>query len=122
MPTVRKNNGQYITSGNPRGRPPVSLSLADAIRRRFPPERIVDMVEKLADDAKDERVRLAALQIISDRGYGKVLTEIEVTQHAPQAAVNWSAVAPERRRAMFDTVLEIEAVAGVTNGDEPSEH
>jgi hypothetical protein len=108
-------------SGNPRGRLPVGLTLADAIRRRFPPERIVDLLEKLTE-ATDERVRMMATQALADRGYGKVLTEVEITSRQPEAKVDWSTVTPERRRELMAAADEIEAIAETSGADDSVAH
>lgn len=77
-------------NANPRGRPSVGASLADAIRRRFPPERIVDHAEKLLDlalEQGDVSAGAKVLQILTDRGYGKILTEAaEAGGLSPQLA------------------------------------
>lgn len=109
------------TSGNAAGRPPVSLALADVIRRRFPPEVIADHLEALLA-SEDDRVRMAAVQFASDRGYGKVLTTVEMTQRAPEAAVDWSAVSPEKRVELLAAADEIEAIAVPVDSDEPVAH
>ena len=53
-------------------------SLAQAYRERFPVERIVALAEKLVENAESEAVRLSALQLIHDRGHGKVTERHEV--------------------------------------------
>lgn len=53
-----------------KGRPSVGASLADAVRRKWPPEKIVELAEKhLA--STDEKISFAAFQFVADRGYGK---------------------------------------------------
>lgn len=68
---------------NPRGRKPLGTSLSAAMRARFPVDKIVDLAADLAEHAESEQVRLAALQMINDRAWGKVTERHEVTTGAP---------------------------------------
>jgi hypothetical protein len=101
---------------NPRGRPPVSLSLADAIRRKFPPEKMVEIAESLLA-SKDDRVRLGAFQTIQERGYGKVLSTVEITTHQPDASVDWSKVSMERKLELLAAADQMEALAPVDESE-----
>lgn len=95
-------------SGNPKGRPPVGRSLADALRRRFPPDRVVDIAESLTE-SEDDRVRMIALQFIADRGYGKV-----VDTSAPDAdddSIDLSHIPIDERRLMLTTVTRMAALS-----------
>ena len=100
-------------SGNPKGRPSVGNSLAYALRQKFTPDRIVEIaVDLVASD--DPKVRLATLQFIADRAYGKVPTTAEITVHESgddAKPVDWSAVSVERRRALMEALEEVEAIA-----------
>jgi hypothetical protein len=96
----------------------VSLSLSDAIRRRFPPERIVDHAEKLLA-SEDERVVLGTLQMLTDRGYGKVLTTLELTTRQPEADVDWSAVSLDQRRVVLETMMLVAPVKVVDGPVDP---
>jgi hypothetical protein len=101
-------------SGNPDGRPPVSLSLADAIRRRFSPERIVDHAERLltmAEEQADVRAAAIVLQLLTDRGYGKVLTTVEVTGRRPEAVLDLTGKTRDEKIAMERALASIEAEA-----------
>lgn len=101
-------------SGNVNGRPKVGLSLAEAMRKRFPPSVVVDMAAELATNADDERVRMQALQFIADRAYGKVLTTTEVTINdgtGETASVDWKNVPIERRRQLMNALSEVDGMA-----------
>jgi hypothetical protein len=54
---------------NPRGRPPGGLTLAAAIRKRWPPERIVQLAEQLLATARPAEA-LRVLDLLARRGYG----------------------------------------------------
>jgi len=99
---------------NPAGRPKVGLSLAEAMRKRFPVSRIVDMAEQMFADATDERVKMQALQFIADRAHGKVLSTTEITINdgtGETASVDWSKVPVERRRALLNALSEVDGMA-----------
>lgn len=55
---------------NPHGRPPVGLSLANAVRRRFPPETIVEMAARILEGEAPAAVKLRTLELLDRRGYG----------------------------------------------------
>lgn len=88
---------------NPRGRPPVGESLANALRSRFPPDRIAELAEKLATTADSEQVRLSALQLIAERAHGKVTTTIDasVSNGSESPTRDWSALSIEDRRDLL---------------------
>ena len=89
---------------NPRGRPRVGDSLANAVRQKFSPERIVELAEKLACTAESEQVRLAALQLLAERGFGKVVTTIDASITAEGSAPperDWSAMPLAERRELL---------------------
>lgn len=102
------------------GRPRVGLSLANAIRRRFPPERIVDMAESLAG-SDDERVRMALLQWIADRGFGKVVENIDVRgglTPEQQALFDALRLTPhERRNAEPEAAADDAAMSELVDAD-----
>ncbi len=64
------------------------MSLASAIRHRFPPDAIVEHIERLLADAKDATVMLAVLRLAIEYGYGKPMTTAEITMRTPDAALN----------------------------------
>jgi hypothetical protein len=101
---------------NPRGRPPVSLSLADAFRRRFPPERMVEIAEDLLK-SPDHRVRAQVFAVVQDRGYGKVLTTVELTTAQPEASVDWSKVSTERKLELIAAADQMEALAPIDESE-----
>lgn len=109
-------------SGNPKGRPRVGDSLADAIRRRFPPERIVDMLESLSQ-SDDDRVRATVTQVIADRGYGKVKEHLEVESGmTPEQVALFEALrmTPHERRlaAQNSTADAIEDAKAAADADD----
>lgn len=102
------------TSGNPNGRPKVGLSLAEAMRRRFPPDEVVKLALELVEQEADLKVRLSALQFIADRAYGKVLSTTEVTINdgtGQSAKVPWDKVPLERRKALLNALTEVDGMA-----------
>lgn len=110
---------------NPKGRPPVGESLATAYREKWPPEKIVEHVGKLATGAASEQVRLQALQMIAERTAGKVVTLIDATTRDGAATPerDWSAVPIERRRALLAElrgVPEVDDLAPDPRTDKPS--
>ncbi len=52
------------------------------MRAKYPPEYIVKHAGKLVENADSEAVKLAALQLIAERAYGKVTEKHEVTAGA----------------------------------------
>lgn len=95
-------------SGNLLGRPRVGLSLAAAMRRKFPPDRIVELAEKLATTADDERVRMVALQFIAERAYGKIVSAPDHDED--DDAIGVSAFPLKERRAMLTAMTKMAAV------------
>lgn len=65
--------------GNRNGRPRVRDSLADAVRHKWPPDRILGLAEELltAEDA-DSDMRYRVMVFLADRGYGKAKETVEV--------------------------------------------
>jgi hypothetical protein len=73
-------------SGNPRGRPRVGESLAYLLREKFPPERVAAELERILGDPEATPAhRLAALQLVGDRAYGKPPAEIALPAGRPPA-------------------------------------
>lgn len=103
--TKRGNPAMYKggPSLNPHGRPRVGDSLANAVRQRFSPERIAELAGKLAESAESEQVRLSALQLLSERGYGKVVSVVDATISSAHAAPerDWSAMPIDERRELL---------------------
>lgn len=93
-------------SGNPAGRPKSGESLAEAVRQKWPPEKLVERMTELAA-SDDERVAEAAVRWLADRGYGKAveLVDVGVTGMDPASAALLAAVRMtphERRKALDD--------------------
>lgn len=83
-PTESKRRGNPAMraggpSLNPKGRPKLGDSLAEAMRLRFPVERICDLAEALVTGAESETVRMSALQMIAERTAGKAPQVVEMT-------------------------------------------
>ena len=104
---------------NPHGRPRTGTSLAEAMRKRFPVEDIVELAAKLAtcDDAK---VRMSALQFIADRAHGKVINATDVTLNDGRtgARIDWSTVPIERRRLLMNALTEVDQITAAAEGDD----
>jgi hypothetical protein len=101
---------------NPRGRPRVGDSLADAMRRKFPPERIVDLAERLVETAESEQVRLAALQMIAERAHGKVPSDLNInastTSDDEDRAARIAAMPLEQRKVALEKYREARRLMG----------
>lgn len=69
-------------SGNPKGRPPVSTSLAECIRELGGPDGRV-YVQELHNLAAlphdDPRVRIMAITVLLERGFGKPPQDLNLT-------------------------------------------
>lgn len=101
-------------SGNPAGRPKVGLTLAEAMRKRFPPDEVVKLAAQLVEESPDDKVRLSALQFIADRAYGKVLSTTEVTINdgtGQSAKIPWDKLPLERRKALLNALTEVDGMA-----------
>lgn len=107
---------------NPRGRPPVGKSLAYAIRNRFPPERIVDIAEKLVE-SDDERVSMVALQFLTDRGFGKV-PDAPTNDNEDDDVIEVGHIPIEERRAALTSIARVAAMSALTASvpSDDSEH
>ena len=74
--TRKRRGGPNMVRGgpslNPKGRPSVGLSLANAIRRGVTLEDLVAKAVELTH-SKDEKIRLAAIRLLMERGFGKLL-------------------------------------------------
>ena len=67
--------------GNRRGRKPIRTSLAEAVREKWPPSRIVAEAEKqyeVASEAKDVKAASSVLSFLAGYGYGKPTEHVEV--------------------------------------------
>lgn len=104
-------------SGNLLGRPRVGASLANALRLRFPPERIADVVEELLN-SEDERVRVVTVQFIAERGYGKPPPSTDdggglTQEHA--SLVHALGSTPHQRRLAADSEADDAAMSEVVD-------
>jgi hypothetical protein len=108
-------------SGNPKGRPSVGESLSAVVRAKASPDWITEKVIELASGAIDERVRMVALQWLSDRGYGKVATVIEATDGNTEKPIDWRLVPAERRAALMAALAEVDAIAEASRADDESD-
>jgi len=87
----------------------VGAALADAIRRKWPPDKIVELVEGFLANA-DAEIRFKAFQFIGDRGYGKpveqeVEPELTVEEYKAEVAAivreEVAAMSPEERMKLL---------------------
>lgn len=120
-PARKVGNPNWLpgVSGNPLGKKK-STSLAEAIRQRFPVERIVDIAENLlASD--DDRVVLATFSLIMDRGHGKVASVISATVSTSEDHIDVSSIPIEERRAMLSTAVKMTMLEGASGPDD-TEH
>lgn len=112
---------QKGATGNAKGRPKLGLSLAEAMRERFPVERICEIAESLVTGAEDDRVRMQALTFIADRAHGKPLQAIELKQPDVTSEVDLDtvkAIPLDRKIALLKAADEIDAIAKAASADE----
>lgn len=106
-------------SGNPKGRPPVKLSLGTAIRQHLPPDKVVEIVMTLLASSNEEMV-FKALSFAAAYGYAKPPTTSEVTVHEGNegaARLDLSEMPEAKRRAMLQAVEEAERLASEAEPD-----
>jgi hypothetical protein len=67
-------------SGNPNGRPPVGFAVAERIRKACGSDAgvLVDELMRLATTDKSASIRLAAITLLLERGFGKAPQPIEL--------------------------------------------
>lgn len=51
-------------------------SLADAVRHKYPPDKVIELLERHLASG-DEKIALAAVTFLAERGYGKAPQVIE---------------------------------------------
>ncbi len=56
-------------SGNPHGRKPVGYTLAEALRKQMPAEKLSKLVCRIAEHGEKDQDRLKALMFIAERAY-----------------------------------------------------
>lgn len=95
--------------GNRNGRPRVRDSLADAVRRKWPPDRILELAERLltAEDS-DSDMQYRVMTFLADRGYGKAKETVEIqTELTPEEyAEELAIVAREHIASLSDEERE----------------
>ena len=76
---------QIGQSGNPGGRPKVLQEVRELARARCP--AAIEELARLALNSKSERLRLAAICELLDRGYGKAVPATEGEFNGPSVIV-----------------------------------
>ncbi len=65
-------------TGNMKGRPRSGTSLAEVIRRKVDPEKMVEELEKIATESPSEQTRMRAIELLMERGWKKPAQVLEV--------------------------------------------
>jgi hypothetical protein len=107
---------------NPRGRPKVGQSLAEAMRAHFSPQTIIELAESLTR-SEDDRVRMVALQFIAERSWGKAsATPLDDNSKPPPLPGNWQAMRAAERAAYLEAMRAgVRMLPSTTEDDEVSE-
>ena len=116
-------------SGNPGGRPKLGVALADKVRKATKDgNAIVKLLVEIAEGGLEAKIsdRLAAAEMLLSRGWGKAVTQMEVTadvqvQHSLSdfdTAELRELVAMRRKLVEEDSPLVIEGEGKVLDGDE----
>jgi hypothetical protein len=115
-------------SGNPGGRPKLGVALADKVRKATKDgNAIVKLLVEIAEGGLEAKIsdRLAAAEMLLSRGWGKAVTQMEVTadvqvQHSLSdfnTAELRELVAMRRKLVEEDDPLVIEGEGKVLEGD-----
>ena len=115
-------------SGNPNGRPKLGVALAEKVRKATKDgNAIVKLVVDIAEGGLDAKIsdRLAAAEMLLSRGWGKAVTQMEVTadvqvQHSLSdfnTAELRELVAMRKKLVEEDDPLVIEGEVKVLDGD-----
>jgi hypothetical protein len=115
-------------SGNPGGRPKLGVALADKVRKATKDgNAIVKLLVEIAEGGLEAKIsdRLAAAEMLLSRGWGKAVTQMEVTadvqvQHSLSdfnTAELRELVAMRRELVEEDDPLVIEGEGKVLEGD-----
>jgi len=115
-------------SGNPGGRPKLGVALADKVRKATKDgNAIVKLLVEIAEGGLEAKIsdRLAAAEMLLSRGWGKAVTQMEVTadvqvQHSLSEfniAELRELVAMRRELVEEDSPLVIEGEGKVLEGD-----
>ena len=119
---VRARNGQFLPgrSGNPGGRPGGNEEFK-RIRQlyRDRTETAVHEAERLMRESDDDRVRLAACQLITQRGWGKApdAYSAETDPDERQSAIDWRLITPEQRAELRRWLDFLSTLPRVADGD-----
>ena len=116
-------------SGNPSGRPKLGVALAEKVRKATKDgNAIVKLLVEIAEGGLEAKIsdRLAAAEMLLSRGWGKAVTQMEVTadvqvQHSLSdfnTAELRELVAMRRKLVEEDSPLVIEGEGKVLDGDE----
>jgi len=116
-------------SGNPGGRPKLGVALAEKVRKATKDgNAIVKLLVEIAEGGLEAKIsdRLAAAEMLLSRGWGKAVTQMEVTadvqvQHSLSdfdTAELRELVAMRRKLVEEDSPLVIEGEGKVLDGDE----
>lgn len=91
-------------SGNKGGRPRSGTSLACIVRRTVDPEALVAALVKIATSTHEKTAdRIAAIRMLSDRGWGApVSSSIVMSMPNPALPPGWEAMSSEQRSAWLD--------------------
>lgn len=110
---------------NPHGRKPIGTSLAEAVRRKVPPDRIVDEALRRLDDPEESgAVKMAAIVFLAERGYGKVTTTIDANVMGAAATHrDWSKMPVGERMALLEQLRSVPVMDSdaIDVGDEPTD-
>jgi len=115
-------------SGNPNGRPKLGVALAEKVRKATKDgNAIVKLLVEIAEGGLDAKIsdRLAAAEMLLSRGWGKAVTQMEVTadvqvQHSLSdfnTAELRELVAMRKKLVEEDDPLVIEGEVKVLDGD-----
>ncbi len=93
-------------SGNPRGRPPTGLAMAEYIRAKVRPRELVDKLLDIIRNSKDEGNRIKAANTLMERGWVKPPQQYELEmllrQPPPPMPFDFNLLTREQRRALRD--------------------
>lgn len=78
----RDERGRFLPGNPGGGRPPIPAELRELAQAAAP--RAIEIALELMETATNERVRLAAAEVLLDRGYGKPAQAVDVTSAGEQ--------------------------------------
>ena len=97
-------------SGNPAGRSGLFLEMQRRAREATP-ELIGYLLEIARDGSEDARNRIVAIQIMLERGWGKVQAEYDPAQEKVPMVVDPSRLTPEQRESIVAALALLKSVA-----------